>query len=151
MSQIVEHTETDEHLEEITKNLMVEHLFYTIFIATHTNTWEFFYCFNSQTCSTIRDTRLALSEWKGRWNLWPNWRPCGPFYGLFILTLLIPIPMISLAGHDVYHMFDLTFLGLFDVCQCFYFHWVFSLSSSVSSKTGTGGVIPVGYAGIYQH
>ena len=30
MSQIVEHTEIDEHLEEIAENLIVEHLFYTI-------------------------------------------------------------------------------------------------------------------------
>ena len=36
MSQIpVEHTEIDEHLEEISENLIVEHLFYTISIATN--------------------------------------------------------------------------------------------------------------------
>ena len=29
MSQIVEHTEIDEHLEEIAKNVMAEHQFYT--------------------------------------------------------------------------------------------------------------------------
>ena len=30
MSQIVEHTEIDEHLEEIAENLIVEHLIYTV-------------------------------------------------------------------------------------------------------------------------
>ena len=42
MSQIVEHAEIDEHLEEISENLIVEHLFYTISIATNNNTWDFF-------------------------------------------------------------------------------------------------------------
>ena len=41
MSQIVEHTEIDEHLEEIAENLIVEHLIYIISIATN-NTWDFF-------------------------------------------------------------------------------------------------------------
>ena len=35
ISQIVEHTEINEHLEEIAENLIVEHLFYTISIATN--------------------------------------------------------------------------------------------------------------------
>ena len=38
VSQIVEHTEIDEHLEEIAKTLMVEQLFYTISIATNNRT-----------------------------------------------------------------------------------------------------------------
>ena len=38
VSQIVEHTEINEHLEEIVKNLVVEHLFYTISIATNYRT-----------------------------------------------------------------------------------------------------------------
>ena len=42
VSQIVEHTEIDEHLEEISENLIVEHLFYTISIATNKNTRDFF-------------------------------------------------------------------------------------------------------------
>ena len=33
MSKIVEHTEINEYLEKISKNLILEHLFYTIFIA----------------------------------------------------------------------------------------------------------------------
>ena len=36
VSQIVEHTE--EHLEEIAENLIVEHLFYTVSIATNNRT-----------------------------------------------------------------------------------------------------------------
>ena len=35
MSQIAEHAKIDEHLEEIAANLIVEHLFYTISIATN--------------------------------------------------------------------------------------------------------------------
>ena len=38
VSQIVEHTKINEHLEEIAKNLIVEHLFYTISIATNNRT-----------------------------------------------------------------------------------------------------------------
>ena len=38
MSQIVEHTEINEHLEEIVENLIVEHLFNTISIATNDRT-----------------------------------------------------------------------------------------------------------------
>ena len=61
MSQIVEHTEIDEHLEKNTENLIVEHLFYTISIATNNRTpGIFFHCVNSQTRLTIRDTRVLL-------------------------------------------------------------------------------------------
>ena len=35
MFQIAEHTEIDEHLGEIAKNVIVEHLFYTISTATN--------------------------------------------------------------------------------------------------------------------
>ena len=53
MSQI------DEHLEEIAENLIVEHLFYTISIATNNRTTGiFFHCVNSQMHLTIRDTRV---------------------------------------------------------------------------------------------
>ena len=53
MSQIV-HTEGEEHLEEIAENLIVEHLFYTISIASNGRTlWIFFHCVNSQTDLTI--------------------------------------------------------------------------------------------------
>ena len=49
MSQIVEHTKIDEHLGEIAENLIVEHLFYTISIATNNRTLGiFFHCVNSQ-------------------------------------------------------------------------------------------------------
>ena len=59
VSQIVGHTEIDEHLEQIAKNLIVEHLFYTISIATNDRTpGIFFHCINSQMCLIIRDTRL---------------------------------------------------------------------------------------------
>ena len=55
MYQIVEHTEIDEHLEEIVKNLIVEHLFYTISIATNNRTpGIFFNCVNSS------DTRVHV-------------------------------------------------------------------------------------------
>ena len=60
VSQIVEHTEIDEHLEQIAENLIVEHLIYTIFIATNNRTSGiFFHCVNSQTRLTIRDTRVG--------------------------------------------------------------------------------------------
>ena len=60
MSQIVEHAEIDEHLEEIVENLIVEHLIYTISIATNNRTpGIFFHCVNSQTRLTIRDTRVG--------------------------------------------------------------------------------------------
>ena len=60
VSQIVEHTEIDEHLEQIAENLIVEHLIYTIFIATNNRTSGiFFHCVNSQTRLTIRDTRVV--------------------------------------------------------------------------------------------
>ena len=63
MSQIVEHTEIDEHLEKNTENLIVEHLFYTISIATNNRTpGIFFHCVNSQTRLTIRDTRVYIRE-----------------------------------------------------------------------------------------
>ena len=62
VSQIVEHTEIDEHLGRIAENIIVEHLFYTIFIATNNRTpGIFFHCVNSQTCLTIRDTRVSKS------------------------------------------------------------------------------------------
>ena len=49
ISQIVEHTEMDEHLEEIAENLIVEHLFYTISIATNNRTSGiFFHCVNKR-------------------------------------------------------------------------------------------------------
>ena len=38
VSQIVDHTEIDEHLEEIDENLIAEHLFYTLSIATNNRT-----------------------------------------------------------------------------------------------------------------
>ena len=44
MSQIVEHTEINEHLEEIAENLIVEHLFYTISLATNHRTPGIFFC-----------------------------------------------------------------------------------------------------------
>ena len=60
VSQIVEHAEIDEHLEEIVENLIVEHLIYTISIATNNRTpGIFFHCVNSQTRLTIRDTRVG--------------------------------------------------------------------------------------------
>ena len=65
MSQIVEHTEIDEHLEEIAENLMVEHLFSTISIATNNRTpGIFFHHVNSQTRLIIKDTRVCI---KGLW------------------------------------------------------------------------------------
>ena len=64
MSQIVEHTEIDEHLEKNTENLIVEHLFYTISIATNNRTPGIvFHCVNSQTRLTIRDTRVYNVKW----------------------------------------------------------------------------------------
>ena len=42
MFQIVEHTEIDEHLGEIAENLIVEHMFYTISIATNNRTPRIF-------------------------------------------------------------------------------------------------------------
>ena len=60
VSQIVEHTEINEHLEEIAENLIVEHVIYTISIETNNRTpGIFFHCINSQTRLTIRDTRVA--------------------------------------------------------------------------------------------
>ena len=54
VSQIVEHTEINEHFEEIAKNLIVEHLFYTISIETNDRTpGIFFHCVNSQMRLTI--------------------------------------------------------------------------------------------------
>ena len=43
VSQIVEHAEIDEHLEEIAENLIVEHLIYTISIATNNRTPGIFF------------------------------------------------------------------------------------------------------------
>ena len=63
VSQIVEHTKIDEHMEEIAENLTVEHLFYTISIATNNRTpGIFFHCVNSQTRLTIRDTRVCIQD-----------------------------------------------------------------------------------------
>ena len=60
VSQIVEHTEIDEHLEEIAENLIVEHVIYTISIEINNRTpGIFFHCINSQTRLTIRDTRVG--------------------------------------------------------------------------------------------
>ena len=42
MSKIVEHTEIDEHLEQIAEILIVEYLFYTASIATNDRTPGFF-------------------------------------------------------------------------------------------------------------
>ena len=38
MSKIEEHTEINDHLEKIAKNLIVEHLIYTVSIATNKRT-----------------------------------------------------------------------------------------------------------------
>ena len=60
VSQLVEHSEINELLEEIAENLIVEHLFYTVSIATNNRTpGIFFNCVNSQMRLTIRDTRVA--------------------------------------------------------------------------------------------
>ena len=49
VSQIVEHTEINEHVGEIAENLIVEYLLYTISIATNNRTpGIFFNCVNSQ-------------------------------------------------------------------------------------------------------
>ena len=59
VSQIVEHTEINERMEEIAENLIVEHLFYTISIATNNRTpGIFFHYVNSQTRLAIGDTWL---------------------------------------------------------------------------------------------
>ena len=42
VSQIVERTEIDAHLEEIAENLTAKHLFFTISIATNDRTPEIF-------------------------------------------------------------------------------------------------------------
>ena len=45
VSQIVEHVEIDEHLEEIAEKLIVKHLLYTISIAANnTRPWFFSHC-----------------------------------------------------------------------------------------------------------
>ena len=60
VSQIAVHTEIGEHLEEIAENLIVEHLFYTISIATNNRTPETFsHCVNSQTPLITMDTRVS--------------------------------------------------------------------------------------------
>ena len=63
MSQIVGHTEINEHLGEIAKNIIVEHLFYTIFIAISNRTPAIFSTALIVKCAiltklTIRDTRV---------------------------------------------------------------------------------------------
>ena len=63
LSHIVENAEIDEHLEKIAENIIVEHLFYTIFIATNNRTLGvFFHCVNNQTRLTIRDTRVPILQ-----------------------------------------------------------------------------------------
>ena len=60
VSQIVEHTEIDERLGRIAQNLIVEHLFYTISIATNNRTpGIFFHCVNSQTRLTIKGVTIV--------------------------------------------------------------------------------------------
>ena len=67
MFQIVEHTEIDEHLREIAENLIVEHLFYTISIATNNKKpGIFLHCVNSQTRLTIGNTRVVKVMAKGK-------------------------------------------------------------------------------------
>ena len=48
-----------EHLEKLAENLIEEHLFYTLSIATN-NAWDLFHCINinSQMYLTIWDTRV---------------------------------------------------------------------------------------------
>ena len=71
MSQIVEHAEINEHLEEITENLIVEHLLYTISIATNNRTpGIFFHCADSQTRLTIKDTRVGTGNSSGEDQDW---------------------------------------------------------------------------------
>ena len=60
MSQIVEHTEVDEHLEEIAANLIVEHLFYTISLATNNRTPGIF----STALIVKRAWLLGTPEWQ---------------------------------------------------------------------------------------
>ena len=78
MSQIVEHTEIDEHLGRTAQNLIVKHLFYTTCISIATNNRTpgiFFHCVNSQTRLTIRDTRVVFIPVSVLWTLpvagWP--------------------------------------------------------------------------------
>ena len=84
VSQIVEHTEIDEHLEEIAENLIVEHVIYTISIETNNRTpGIFFHCINSQTRLTIRDTRVpgigSQLVWPEPFIIWliRKWSPLG--------------------------------------------------------------------------
>ena len=61
VSQIVEHTKIDAHLEEIAENLTAEHLFFTISIATNDRTPGIFvHSINSPTHLTIRDTGVFV-------------------------------------------------------------------------------------------
>ena len=71
---ISRNTEIDEHLEEIAKNLIVEHPFYTIYIATNNRTPViFFHCVNSQTRIVkrvwlyIRDTGVRSTAKNDPW------------------------------------------------------------------------------------
>ena len=76
VSQIVEHTEINEHVGEIAENRIVEHLFYTISIATNNRTpGIFFNCVNSQTRLIIRDTRVGLHDDVIKWKHFPRYWP----------------------------------------------------------------------------
>ena len=61
VSQIVKHTEINEHLEKIAVNLIVEHLFYTISISTNNRTPGIF----STALIVLRDIRVTplLTHW----------------------------------------------------------------------------------------
>ena len=77
VSQIVEHTEIDEHLEEIAENLIVEHVIYTISIETNNRTpGIFFHCINSQTRLTIRDTRVPFAGCMAKQSHWTTELNC---------------------------------------------------------------------------
>ena len=63
VSRIVEHIEISEHSTKFAEKLIIEHLFYTISIATNNRTpGIFFHCVNSQTRLTIWDTRVLRKE-----------------------------------------------------------------------------------------
>ena len=99
VSQIVEHTEIDEHLEQIAENLILEHLIYTIFIATNNRTSGiFFHCVNSQTRLTIRDTRVGAYWFSAM--LISKWPPGGhigfcAFRTLTLVWLWLSTPNFS--------------------------------------------------------
>ena len=59
VSQIVEHTKIEEHMEANVENLIVEHLLHTISITTNDRIPRiFFHCVDSQTRLTNKDTRV---------------------------------------------------------------------------------------------